>query len=109
LLILRRVDLRRSLHGEADLLHHEIAGEAICGFDDNRADAVARDARQQGGEARARLDRIGAAYRRVVKLLDNVVAVRPGECLDRCALALVAVLLGADAAGRWSKENNPRI
>ena len=61
----------RGADSEADFLHHEIASEAVCRLHDNRADAVAGDARQQGGEARACLDRIGAAHRRRRRRLGN--------------------------------------
>jgi hypothetical protein len=35
----------------ADLLHHDIAGEAVGGLDDDGADTVALDPLQYGGEA----------------------------------------------------------
>src|SRR5579871_3154839 len=41
---------------KANLLHHEIAGKAIGGFDDHCADAVAGNPREQCGETRPRLD-----------------------------------------------------
>jgi hypothetical protein len=41
-------------------LHHEIAGEAGSRLDDNVADAIASDARQERREARTHVNAIGA-------------------------------------------------
>jgi hypothetical protein len=82
--------------GVANLLHHEVARESVGGFDDDRPDAIGLDALEHQGEAWPGLDRIGAAYSRIVELVHKLVTAVPREGLDGLALAFVAVLVGAD-------------
>jgi hypothetical protein len=80
----------------ADLLDHQVAGEAAGGLDDDVASAVAGNVGQQGREARARLDRVGAGDGGVVELADNPVAMATGErlaCLWRLSLSFSAPTL----------------
>jgi hypothetical protein len=58
-------------HRETDFLHHEVAREAVCGLYYDRAGTVRSDPRQQGGEARARLNRISAAHSSIVEPIHN--------------------------------------
>ena len=55
----------------AGLLHHDVAGEAVGGLDQDDAHAVALDPLQHGGEARPRVRGVGARDRRVMELLDD--------------------------------------
>src|SRR5262249_44534600 len=80
----------------AHLLHHQIAREAVGGLDDNCADTVALDPLKHGGETGARLNRIRAAYGRVVELTHNLVAAMLSKRLNRLALPLIAVLVGTN-------------
>jgi hypothetical protein len=73
------------------------------------AHAVAAEALEQGGEARALLDGIGALDRGVIELVDDRVAGTPGEGVDRVALALVAVLVGANVGGRARPQVGDRL
>ena len=84
----------------ADLLHHEIAGEATGRLDDDRADAVAFNLFEHGGKAWPLLDGIGAAHRGIVELADDL-EVRPLRKVGDCrALPMLAVFVGADVGGR---------
>jgi hypothetical protein len=83
-------------------LHHEVAGEAAGGLDDDGASAVAGYVGQEFSEARAGVEMISAAHGSVVELTNQLDASPLGERFDGLTLALVAVLVGADVcrAGR---------
>jgi hypothetical protein len=51
---------------QADFLDHEIAGEAVCRLDDDRADAIVGDSGEQVSKAGPHVNRIGTAHRGVV-------------------------------------------
>jgi hypothetical protein len=55
--------------GVENLLHHEVAREAVGGFDDDRANPIGLYALEHQGEAWPGLDRIGAAYSGIVELV----------------------------------------
>jgi hypothetical protein len=55
------------------------------------------------------LDWVGALDRGIVKLVDDRVAGALGEGVDRVALALVAVLVGANVCGRTRPQVGDRF
>jgi hypothetical protein len=73
------------------LLHDEIAGKAVSGLDNHDLDAVAGDAGEQGSKAWPRIDRVGAAHSRVVKLGLDLVAGALGEGRHGLTLALLTI------------------
>jgi hypothetical protein len=79
-------------HCVADFLDHEIAGEAVCRLDDDRANAVASDPGKQLSKAGPHLYRIGAAHRSVVEPVDDHRAGSLGITLDCLPLPRLAVL-----------------
>src|SRR6202035_93532 len=89
--------------------HHEVAGEAAGGFDNDCARAVAGDLGQQGSEAGPRLDWIGTGHRRVVELANQSVAVAPDKALNGAALAGFAVLAFADIGGARRSQIGNRL
>ena len=77
-------------------LHHEVAGEAVRAFDNYCPRAVAEEALQHSREAWTVADGVRATHRRIIEDLDDLVSRGLGVCLDRRALALVAVLVRAN-------------
>jgi hypothetical protein len=68
----------------------KITGEAVCRFDDDRADAIVGDPGEQRSAAGTRLDRIGTAHRNVVEPVDDHRAGSPGILLDCLPLPCLA-------------------
>ena len=80
----------------AGLLRDEITGEPVGRLDNDRADAVARDVLQHGGEARPLVDRVRAFHGVVAVFGYQLISGSPGKCLNGGALALERVLVLAD-------------
>ena len=80
----------------ADLLHHQVAGEAVCALDDDRADTIALDPLEHRGEAWSGVDRVGAADGRVIVGVDDRKARLSSKRVDRMSLPFLAVLSGDD-------------
>ena len=80
----------------ADLLHHQVAGEAVCALDDDRADTIALDPLEHRGEAWSGVDRVGAADGRVAIGVDDRKARLSSKRVDRMSLPFLAVLAGDD-------------
>ena len=81
-------------------LHRQVTGKPVRALDQDDAHAVVRDAVKHRLEARPLADWVGTAHGSIVELVHDGVAGRPGERGDGGALALVAVLAGADAGRR---------
>jgi len=64
---------RLQLASVADLLDHQITGDAAGGVHDDMAGTVSRDVGQRDPELRAGLDRVGAGDGRAVELADDPV------------------------------------
>jgi hypothetical protein len=77
-------------------LHHEVAREAVRAFDNDRPRTVAEKPFQHFRKAWTVADRVRAAHCRIVEDLDDLVACGLGVRFDRRALALVAILVGAN-------------
>jgi hypothetical protein len=75
----------------AQFLHHEIASKAAGILDQHGSDAIAFNAVQQGREARARLDRVGAAD----------CGISLGAPRSSSADASLAILRPCGSRGRW--------
>ena len=77
----------------ASPLGDQVTGEAVRYLHDNRADAVARNVLEHGGEGRPPVDRIAALHAIVAVLGGQLVARTLGERRDCVTLALECVLL----------------
>lgn len=81
---------------DAQFLGYQVAGEAARVLDDDDTHAIAFDAVQEGSEAGPDLDWVRATHCSVVELINQGVAVAPGEGGDGLALSPVAILIAAD-------------
>src|SRR5262245_47557754 len=95
-----QLDAERLQLGKPNLLHHQIASKPIGRLDDDGPRAIAGKMGKHGREARSGLDVVGTADRGIVELADELETGALGERLDSRALALIAVLVGADIGGR---------
>src|SRR2546430_5675971 len=83
----------------AGKLYGEITSKSVRALDDNGTNAIACDPIEHGHEARPSGHDVSTGNASVVELGNNLVAVRPSECLGRGALALVRILVAADDVG----------
>jgi catechol 2,3-dioxygenase-like lactoylglutathione lyase family enzyme len=99
----------------ADLLHHQVAGKAVCALDDDRAHAIALDPLEHRGEAGPGVDGVGSAHGRIIEGIDDDEAGLPGKRLDRLSLPSVQVdivmMRTPDGHGRLelTKFRNPKL
>ena len=88
-------------------LHSQIASETVGALDNDAADAIAGAPVKHGLETRPLTNRIGAAHSRVIKLVNEDVAVRLGEGGNGRPLPLVGVLIGTNVGcGRGSQNGS---
>jgi hypothetical protein len=88
----------------AEFLNDKIPGEPGRIFDDDSADAVAFDPIEQSREAWPGIDGVRTGHRGVIELADNGEASGFRERRNSRALALIAVLVGADVRGAGRSE-----
>jgi hypothetical protein len=79
-------------------LRHQFASEARRILDNDGPGAIALDPIEQRREARPRLNRVGAAYSRIIEPGDELEAATVREGLDCSPLPRLAVLVAADIA-----------
>ena len=94
---------------EAGLLDNQIAGEPVRRLDDDGPDAIAGDALEHRGKARARVHRVRARNAIIAELGDDLEAGHLRVSLNRGALALERVLVGPNVRQRRGPKIGYRL